>query len=74
MDYRNAFFKLSDYRNIEYWTGKFGKLSDYRKSDTKLKLSGYRIRRNLNITGDFLEADLQLRRTSSLTGLAWPPL
>jgi hypothetical protein len=38
MDYRNAFFKLPDYQNIEYRTGKLGKLSDYWISDTKLKL------------------------------------
>ncbi len=37
------FLKLSDYRNIEYWAGKLGKLSDYRILDTKLKLSEYRI-------------------------------
>ncbi len=29
MDYRNAFLKLSDYQNTEYWATKLGKLSDY---------------------------------------------
>jgi hypothetical protein len=31
------FFKLSDYRNIEYRTGKLGKLSDYRISDRQIR-------------------------------------
>jgi hypothetical protein len=30
-----------NYRNIEYWGSKLGKLSDHRLSDTKLKLSDY---------------------------------
>jgi hypothetical protein len=42
MDYRTS-FELQDYPNIEYWNGKQGKLSEYRISDTKLKLLGYQI-------------------------------
>ncbi len=37
------FFKLSDYRNMEYWAAKLEKLLDFWISDTKLKLSDYRI-------------------------------
>ncbi len=47
-NYRNMtigllFFRLSDYRNIEYRIRKFKKLSDYRISDLGLNLSDYRI-------------------------------
>ncbi len=38
-----ANFELSDYRNIEYQTGKLGKLSDYRTSNWELKLSDYHL-------------------------------
>jgi hypothetical protein len=46
---KHIFFKLSDYRNIKYWAGKLGKLSDYQISDTKLKLSDIGSKKNYQL-------------------------
>jgi hypothetical protein len=37
------FYLLSNYQTIEYWTGKFGKPSNYQISDQAHNISDYRI-------------------------------